>query len=90
VKAIVLDSPRRYPLERETAGLYMAIGDVADDSVLEAELFELPTLPEIPGIAVGKLSDNSSNDTGLLLEKNSSHRQLTIPTAMTVAISIVF
>ena len=90
MKAIVLDSPRRYPLERETAGLYMAIGDVADDSVLEAELFELPTLPEIPGIAVGKLSDNSSNDTGLLLEKNSSHRQLTIPTAMTVAISIVF
>ena len=68
----------------------MAIGDVADDSVLEAELFELPTLPEIPGIIVGNLSKKSLNDAGLLLEQNSSHRQLTIPTAMTVAISIVF
>ncbi len=89
-KAIILESVRRYPLERETAGLYMAIGDVADDSVLEAELFELPALPAIPGVAVGNLSDKSSNDAGLLLEQNTSHRQLTIPTAMTVAISIVF
>ena len=49
-KAIILESVRRYPLERETAGLYMAIGDEADDSVLEAEILDLPTLPAIPSI----------------------------------------
>jgi hypothetical protein len=68
----------------------MANGDVADDSVLEAEILELPTLPAIPSIMLGEVFDNSTNDAGLMLEQGTSQRQLTIPTAMTVAVSIVF
>jgi len=75
--------------ERQLA-FYMAIGDGGDDSVLEAEIIELPTLPVIPNILVGKITDNSSNDAGLLLEQGTAQRMLTIPTAMTVAVSIVF
>ena len=57
---------------------------------LRLNFSNFPLCLRFPVLQWGNLSNNSLNDAGLLLEQNSSHRQLTIPTAMTVAISIVF